>query len=409
LEDTTAGSVRDGVYGPLYPVAEWFAANWWPLLNEVDSPERTNTAGFRRRHDLASAGEGYALPDLMILPEGEGLRLEWRSSNRPECQVRFLDSGVTHVRLADAESAFRSLIEAVLARLRDQGIDETPLDEEWAAIQDLDTKETEFCRRAGALGLDPFAASDSDARTIIEAAGGMSPGLAKEFFASANWLGHAVQADRIREFGNTAGRRRLPAPSLAELRTPRLRLYHHLPAWEQGYSLARQLRNRMELDGGRIRNVAALGEALDVPHRTWKGATATTQADLEFLDAMVAPTQGGGPYFAIHSRNETTRLFALCRALLEFLLFPPELSLVTHTRSERQRRNRAFAAEFLAPAKEVGSLIENDTVTEEHIHELAAEFGVSAMVIWHQIENHGLARTSRWPADNGVNPTTRAS
>jgi len=38
LIDEKNRSIRDAVYGPLYPVAEWIAMNWWSLLHEVEVP-----------------------------------------------------------------------------------------------------------------------------------------------------------------------------------------------------------------------------------------------------------------------------------------------------------------------------------------------------------------------------------
>jgi Zn-dependent peptidase ImmA (M78 family) len=56
--------------------------------------------------------------------------------------------------------------------------------------------------------------------------------------------------------------------------------------------------------------------------------------------------------------------------------------------------NRAFAAEFLAPHKMLQVDLSAATVGEEEIEDLAVDYGVSAFVIRHQIENHRLARIS---------------
>ena len=32
--DSSARSVRDGIYIPLYPLAEWLAMHWWSLFHE---------------------------------------------------------------------------------------------------------------------------------------------------------------------------------------------------------------------------------------------------------------------------------------------------------------------------------------------------------------------------------------
>jgi len=69
----------------------------------------------------------------------------------------------------------------------------------------------------------------------------------------------------------------------------------------------------------------------------------------------------------------------------------PALSLITRGQTEHQQRNRAFAAEFLAPALSIRRRLSSDHVSEEEVEDVALELGVSAFVIRHQIENHGLA------------------
>ena len=38
--DTRAKTVRDSMHVPLYPFAEWLAANWWFLKSQQTLPER---------------------------------------------------------------------------------------------------------------------------------------------------------------------------------------------------------------------------------------------------------------------------------------------------------------------------------------------------------------------------------
>ncbi len=60
--------------------------------------------------------------------------------------------------------------------------------------------------------------------------------------------------------------------------------------------------------------------------------------------------------------------------------------------AERQQSNRAFAAEFLAPAVGLRNRVRRARLDEDDIDELAAEFGVSSMVIEHQLANHRIAK-----------------
>lgn len=66
--------------------------------------------------------------------------------------------------------------------------------------------------------------------------------------------------------------------------------------------------------------------------------------------------------------------------------------LLTRASDYHQSASRAFAAELLAPAAALAERLEGRDAWDTNVHEeLSEEFQVSAMVIAHQIENHGLA------------------
>ena len=82
--------------------------------------------------------------------------------------------------------------------------------------------------------------------------------------------------------------------------------------------------------------------------------------------------------------------FLLCRALGE-VFYSRGDALLTKGATARQRLNRAFAAEFLAPSRSLAKRIVHPTVDGEQVDDLAEEFGVSTRVIQHQLENHQIA------------------
>jgi Zn-dependent peptidase ImmA (M78 family) len=91
-----------------------------------------------------------------------------------------------------------------------------------------------------------------------------------------------------------------------------------------------------------------------------------------------------------------TRLFHFCRALCEYLHSRGDrAALVTDADTVRQKRNRAFAAELLAPAAALRARVGTSIVTWDQTEEIAEEFGVSAFVIDHQLTNHRIAAVER--------------
>ena len=91
--------------------------------------------------------------------------------------------------------------------------------------------------------------------------------------------------------------------------------------------------------------------------------------------------------------EEPAAQFHLCRALTEVLTAPSTDTLLTRAHSERQQRNRAFAAEFLAPSTGLQRRLNGRRVVDgDDIDDLAGTFGVSSLVVEHQIRNHQLAK-----------------
>jgi Zn-dependent peptidase ImmA (M78 family) len=108
---------------------------------------------------------------------------------------------------------------------------------------------------------------------------------------------------------------------------------------------------------------------------------------------MVATTRRGGALFAVKKGHKNSRAFAACRALFEYLTSKGDpAAVVAPTFSERQKRNRAFAAELLAPANRLRESLSAEIVSEEEIDDLAQQLDVSSYVVRHQIENHDLAQ-----------------
>jgi len=74
--DRKARSVRENVYVPLYPLADWIVSHWWSLLYEpwpVDGPLPASETevdldvqGWLRRHYIRVANPGFASPFACI-------------------------------------------------------------------------------------------------------------------------------------------------------------------------------------------------------------------------------------------------------------------------------------------------------------------------------------------------------
>lgn len=396
VEDLTAKSVRDSIYGPLYPLAEWIAMNWWAIFHEARSPFRGSA--FIRRHDISFATEGFALPALTISVEGSHTLLQWRRNPLPSCRVDFIDEGTARVPTQEFQDTLRSFVQAVVTRLEDQNVENTLLALDWKAITSADKEERDFCEAAGRLGLDPYDVDETTADRIIHLSAKLPPNIIDELYSVADVSQLLFQGQEVEVFLRNARNRDVSLPALKDLRKKTTRLSREilrkgLP-WDQGYVFADQLRKLLGKGMSEpIPSLEALGAFFSLDVEPWTHAIASANGMSGFVNAAVAPTRDDSPFFAVTPRSETSKVFMTCRALFDYLTTPDSsAALVTEASSERQKRNRAFAAEFLAPAEALRSRIKTEFVTEQDMQELAAEFHTSDMVIRHQIQNHNLAR-----------------
>ena len=391
--DSSARSVRDGIYIPLYPLAEWLAMHWWSLFHEYDNPQRGVSDSYAMRHNLCYAREGFALPNLDIRPMGRTVSFEWKAADMPARRVRFLQEGTAHIETGVVYEALANFITAVVRRLESFGLSNTPLEDEWKAIAEADPEEQTFCEAVAALGLDPYSLPDAERETIVQVSEKLPRELMEDFFATADSQHLATQLASLLDGVNRIKALPEDLMPLKDLQKNTQKIDVLYTPWEQGYAFARELRQQLGIEHRLVGDMHDLSACLGVDNQALQRVMLPTNGQARFFDAVVDVNEKGSPGFLIEKRQEEAKKFALCRGLFEYLTSEPGApALISATRSERQKRNRAFAAEFLAPAALLKEHLHGETLDEEEVDEVAEVFGVSSYVIRHQIANHHLAR-----------------
>lgn len=397
--DKRTRSVRTSLYLPLYPVAEWIASNWWRLLFETSSHQHSDRNGYASRHCLARAGEGFVLPTLFFEPLGEVFSLSWKATRRRCAPVEFVGDGNAWLKRESVCEELTRFLEAVVGRLDAEGVQETPLQEEWEAIRELETEEQEFCRLSAALGFDPFEVSGDQEARLIAAAERVPKEIRDEFFSSADPASLLEESEALQETLSAVSRPHRGLQSLRNLRESFSRRMDGQPAWtavhgapwHQGYQAARALRAELELDGDPLPSFESIGKALGLDPPVLEETVLSAQRLLT-VDGVLALDDEGLPTFAIKPAMPPARRFAFCRELVEYLFAArAATALVTRSTTYRQQRNRAFAAEFLLPSDVLRARVHTDAVSYREGNKLVDEFGVSWAVVAHQLKNHGIA------------------
>ena len=388
--DNRAQTTRDSIFVPLYPVAEWLATNWWFIKHESENPKKRTDPAFSRRHSWGTATDGYALPDLTIATSGSRTHLTWRRRSASWPKVDFLSDGHATVDRAQFMQDCADFIDKVTRRLVAQGIESTFLQDEWTAIQTADEEESGFCSLSAGLGWDPYDLDEAMRGHIVALADQLGPLSAEAVHAidvsaplnDCSAILDAIEDARPNELRLPSGLPFMTHGGFIE-KTP----------WSVGYNLARRARSELGLDGQPVRNTEQLAEALGQSVETLQrviGPVAPLER-LALVDGVVTRGAEGGAAFGLKTKGQIGQRFLFCRALGEAISGHGD-ALVTRGNTERQQYNRAFAAEFLAPSTSLGTKISSPVVDEEQVDDLAEEFGVSPLVISHQIENHQIAR-----------------
>jgi hypothetical protein len=410
VEDRGSGSSRRSIYCPLYPLAEWIAYNWW-FLQAGTRPSnflaqdgvlaasawRPLPATLREHHSIRASGDGFAWPDLLIVPDDSETRLVWgddsvRSSRWP---IRFLTRGDHRVRSVQVQRELELVVTGTLTRLAEQGVAGTVLEKEWAAIQQTDPDEAEYCRAAARLGLDAYSDAAPYETGILQAAETLSGQLLTDFLNAVSpehiegalaWISSVRPAIDVWQplSRGLEGTLSPDADTIQELRAAARRHSASVSTfpWIVGYEQARAVRGQIAADS---KTRLAIDRYI---------ATIVRKAPDVSLQALGAGASHSPPLVVIgQNRPATSKRFTLSRALWHYLWDDSPLFMVTAAHTYRQRVERAFAAELLAPAEGIAQLLESppEAASQEELEQIAQRYGVSSMVIEHQLRNHLLA------------------
>ncbi|MBV9497631.1 MAG: hypothetical protein JOZ54_25575 [Acidobacteria bacterium] len=391
--DQNVKTVRESVYLPLYPIAEWVASNWWRLLFEIESSERAADPSYERRHDFRWAREGYSVPPLSFTAVGNVLQLQWMPEILSLHQLEFLETGSAYVSLGTAQQSLRAFVTAVTERLVACDISDTYLQQEWRVVANTDAEEAEFCVAAATLGFDPYDLEEAVAASIVAVAESLPTNIRREFFIVASRENLREQSAVIKDGIEQLRENRADLRSLRYFRDsiPPASA-NGLAPWEDGYDAARALRSDLKAGVRPIQSFDDLADILGVGHSQFLAAIVDQPLAGRAYEAIVATNHLEGPVFRTNPRHDTAKRFHVCRGLYEYLSGNDDGPwLVTTGLSDRQKRNRAFAAEFLAPSAGIRERVRSRVIPGSEVEELAKHYGVSTDAIVHQLRNHRIA------------------
>lgn len=402
LWDRSLEDERDVLDIPAFSLAEWFIKNWWSLFNELcpaNSVPRHRSLGapwlsWMKRHCLRSADSSLFLPRLFVYSDGRDLIAESHSDRQgslPNMPGEFLSDGIVLIDPGATEAALGKFINQTLNRV--DGLDSDRVARaagQWHAIQNANPEETEFCKLAGRMGLDPYdpeevsdelasffeAILDDAARPLVRDL----TEAARPESIEAEWRWCKAASEELR-----LGPRSVELPFDLPVGTSS-------PA-DYGYELARRVRALVERPDGPIESVeetasAALERPFQVVTRNHlPGPQIKSIVGQTAADAFIVA--------APHNPVRTSQRFMEARSLFHAIATSQHgQRLVTGAYSLDQKASRAFAAELLAPGQAILGKLSGSTADPDTVENLSKEFQVSTYVIEWQLENMGVMLSS---------------
>lgn len=363
--------VRESIDVAAYPLAEWLALNWWALEAASHRPDYEGL-------NIAAAGDGFPWPAMTLRSDRQQMWVRVSPRHHGDMRVRMLGKVDSVLNADEVRRALGRFVDATVRRLEESGITGTLLQDEWTAIQGADDDERQFAVVAASWGFDPYDINDEATAALLAAADTLRDDTVLADLARAVPFAGLEAADRwVRD----ALDQKLPASAEQALNLPALKPLLDVAGdapWREGYRRARAFRDELDLSPTQripIEDFVVLSRIGTPPPGN---VEALARIDGGVTAAIVGPDAD--------SRGSRGR-FLCARAIARRITDPwTRSSLLTRGTRYTDKLERAFAAELLAPASGVLEMLQGD-FSERSQTRAAENFGVSEMVIEHQIEN----------------------
>lgn len=320
------------------------------------------------------------------MPEGTRTRLSWSRDRdfTDGSSIKYLTQGDFLVESTELQFTLAGFVTAVIDRLVDLDIKDTPLQDEWLSIQKTDSDERAFCLAAARLGLDPYSDAEQYESQIVAAARELPSSILDYFYDAvspsniADALGWVTASllEVLKSDGELD-------QSVVDVRDTlrRASILRHDAPWTAGWRQAAIVRRALGIDPSSNFDIDLFVKGLTRPAKerriqaAGRGGRSTT--NVVILSRRYA---------------RTSQRFTLARAFWHIVANDQSEFLVTASYTEAQKIERAFAAELLAPAQGISDALKSTLadVQEEDLTEIAEQYDVSNTIVEHQLHNQLL-------------------
>ncbi len=388
IADTKIGTNRDYFRASSTCLALWLADNWWRLRWETISDSGLPSVDWRLRHELNSASGGALWPPVMIFSVGD------RIAFAPSVGKRVVDGPQSYifspkicmVAAAEFERELDSFFDAVLghcAKTDDGNALKVLLNQ--ITTERNDPELAGWRRLEACLGFDPDAAPDEVVNALValekiagedgvEEAAHAAPGT-----SAAQSLSSVIEATRESKVEIDL--------SLADSLQRDWNLPSYASPWEMAEAAATELRSKIGVTRGLLDHT----NFADIFKARWddlKSATATAR-NLRYGARIGGETRSRVALQTLTSKPHDRR-FELARQFGD-AVWPKDadFGIVSRSKSDRQKFQRAFAHSLLCPFDHLQRVIDVSDPTPEAMKIAAKKFLVHPSVVRNQLVYKG--------------------
>jgi hypothetical protein len=381
--------VKDAITVSAYPLALWFAANWWRLRWEpnLTTCDESSFHDWQMSHVLAAAGEGYAWPHLTFSSDGENIQLNLKAGRaNNEAPLRYLERLEAWIPADEYEAGVDNLINQTLERLSGS-TGPTQLRELWQTVLEERASPSIALERQleAKLGYDPEEAPASLITLLRGLAAEHGEGAVQELAC----LGHRNAKKAIRDAQqNLAESGELIKLPMRNARRLASILGDGNPGqpWQKGRDVANTARQHLGINRGPLNN-RNLSELLETSAQFLEG----TQAGQRLPIGLGEVTATGRTRVALGKMRKDSRRFMAARLIADGIYAGETGNWLpcTDAATARQKFQRAFAQEFLCPYDDLIEWMNTTSPDEETMEAAADHFEVSPLLINTVMVNRG--------------------
>lgn len=385
IADTEKGTVRDFFRASSTALAFWFADNWWRLRWETISDSRLPSVDWRLRHELNSASGGALWPPAMIFSVGD------RIAFAPSIGKKVVDGPQSYfqfkigmVAADDYENELDSFFKAVVERCATTGDGKAlSLLLSQITIERNDPELAGWRRLEACLGFDPDAAPEEVVEALVE----LEDVAGEEGVEEAAHAQPGVNAAQSLSLVIEAARESKVEVDLSLVDSLKRdwNLPNYASPWAMAEAAATELRSIIGVQRGSLnRKVFA-----DIFKARWddlKSSTATAR-NLPY-GARIGDEKKS--LVALQTFTPHDRRFELARQLGDAVWQKDiDFGIVSRSKSDRQKFQRAFAHSLLCPFDDIQRVIDVNDPTPETMQIAARSFGVHTSVVRNQLVYKG--------------------